>query len=125
MTHAAGFGPFVRESAMRLLSNIHRLFAGLRHAGRQPEVQGAASLALALIAVATVFYWLVEGWSLLDAAYFSVVTIATVGYGDFAPVTALGKIFTMGFIFSGIGIFVAAVSAVAQAVLRAQEPPPP
>jgi hypothetical protein len=61
------------------------------------------------------FYWLVEGWSLLDSLYFSVVTIATVGFGDFAPKTAIGKIFTIGYIFAGIGIF---VTAVAQGVLR-------
>ena len=109
---------------MRLLTNIQRLFRGLSHAFRQPEVQGVASLAFSLILIATTFYWLVEGWSLLDAAYFSVVTIATVGYGDLAPATALGKIFTIGFIFAGIGIFVAAVTAVAQATLRAPQPPP-
>lgn len=109
---------------MRLFKNIHRLFSGLNHAFRQPEVQGVASLTVALIVVATIFYWLVEGWSLLDAVYFSVVTIATVGYGDLAPETTLGKLFTIGFIFSGIGLFVAAVTAVAQAILRAPQTPP-
>jgi hypothetical protein len=67
---------------------------------------------------------LVEGWSLLDSAYFAIVTIATVGYGDLTPHTTLGKIFTIGYIFSGIGIFVAAVTALAQAMLRADRPPP-
>ena len=109
---------------MRAFANVRRLFYGLRHALRQPEVQGAAQLALSLILIATIFYWLVEGWSLLDAAYFSVVTIATVGFGDLAPHTTLGKIFTIGYIVSGIGIFVAAITALAQAVLRANQPPP-
>jgi voltage-gated potassium channel len=108
---------------MRLFSNIRRLGMGLHRAVREPEVQGVLALALALILFATVFYWLVEGWSLLDAAYFSVVTIATVGFGDLAPQTAIGKIFTMGYIFSGIGIFVAAVTALAQAALRTGSPP--
>jgi hypothetical protein len=87
-------------------------------------VQGVAQLALALILIATVFYWLVEGWSLLDSGYFAVVTIATVGFGDLAPKTALGKIFTIGYIFAGIGIFVSAVTALAQAALRAEQRPP-
>jgi voltage-gated potassium channel len=72
--------------------------------------------------IATVFYRTVEGWSWIDAVYFSVVTIATVGYGDITPQTAIGKIFTIGYIFSGIGIFVAAVTALAQATLQAKPP---
>ena len=104
---------------MRPFVNIRRLYQGLHRALREPEVQGVFALALALVLVATVFYWLVERWSLLDAAYFSVVTIATVGYGDLTPETAIGKIFTIVYIFAGIGIFVAAVTALAQATLRA------
>ena len=103
---------------MRLFSNVRTLFRGLAAAAREPEVRGIATLAATLVAVATIFYRLVEKWSLLDSAYFAVVTIATVGYGDFAPKTVLGKVFTIGYIFAGIGIFVAAVTAVAQAVLR-------
>ena len=79
-------------------------FAAFDLALRQPDVQAVAMLAGALILVATVFYRLVEGWSLLDSAYFSVVTIATIGYGDLVPHTALGKIFTIAYVFSGIGI---------------------
>ena len=66
---------------------------------------------------------MVEGWSLLDSAYFAVVTIATVGYGDLTPETTLGKIFTIGYIFAGIGLFLAAVTALSQAVMRAEPPP--
>ena len=107
---------------MHLFVNIRRLLRGLIRALREPEVQGAVTLAFTLIVIATTFYWAVEGWSLLDSAYFSVVTIATVGYGDFAPKTALGKLFTMCYIFAGIGIFVAAVTALAQATMRAEPP---
>jgi voltage-gated potassium channel len=103
---------------VQLFKNVRSLFRGLVAASREPEVRGLAMVAATLITVATLFYWVVERWSLLDSAYFSVVTIATVGYGDFAPKTTLGKIFTIGYIFAGLGIFVAAVTAVAQAVLR-------
>jgi hypothetical protein len=108
---------------MRLFVNVRRLYRGLSLAFREPEVQAVVTLSLALILVATAFYWLVESWALLDAVYFSVVTIATVGYGDLAPQTSIGKVFTICYIFAGIGLFVAAVTAIAHAVLRAELPP--
>lgn len=55
-------------------------------------------------------YAVVEDWSILDPVYFSVVT-ATIGYGDFVPKTAAGKLFTIVYIISGIGLFVAAAGA--------------
>ena len=108
---------------MRLFLNVRRLLGGLLRALREPEVQGVLALVLTLILIATIFYWVVEGWSLLDSAYFAVVTIATVGYGDLTPETTLGKIFTIGYIFAGIGLFLAAVTALSQAVMRAEPPP--
>ena len=56
------------------------------------------------LGVGTVFYHFVEGFSWIDAYYFSVVTLATVGYGDMAPRTPIGKIFTTFYIFLGVGI---------------------
>ncbi len=40
-------------------------------------------------------YKLSEGLDWLDAAYFTVVTLTTVGYGDIAPVTPAGKAATL------------------------------
>jgi voltage-gated potassium channel len=104
---------------VRLFSNLRHLFSNAHTALHDPDVQGVIELALTVICIATVFYWLVEGWTLLDAAYFSVVTIATVGFGDLTPHTVLGKIFTIVYIFAGIGIFAVAVSTFAKSILRA------
>ena len=78
----------------------------LRHALRDPEFRSTALMALALLVVGTAFYTNVEGWSPLDALYFSVITLATVGYGDLVPRTAAGKIFTMVYLLLGIGVIV-------------------
>ena len=52
----------------------------------------------------------IEGYSLLDAFYFIIVTIATVGYGDLHPITPSGKILVMGIILAGVGCFVGVVA---------------
>lgn len=56
-----------------------------------------------LTAGTLIFHWL-EGWSLLDSLYFCVITLTTVGYGDFSPTTSLAKIFTIIYILNGIAI---------------------
>jgi len=57
-----------------------------------------------LLVIGTFIYSFVEGWSYLDSLYFIVITVTTIGYGDFAPQTDLGKIFTIFFSFLGIGM---------------------
>lgn len=104
---------------MRPFSNIRRLFGSMQAAFCDPEVQGVLTLALTLVGIAAVFYWVVEGWSILDSVYFAVVTIATVGFGDLAPQTVQGKIFTILYIFAGIGLFATAVATLARSILRA------
>lgn len=40
----------------------------------------------------------------LDAAYFSVVTMTTVGFGDVTPISEIGRFLTIMMIFTGIGL---------------------
>ncbi len=60
----------------------------------------------------TFFYRYAEGWNTLDAFYFSVTALATVGYGDLAPVTPLDKMFTVVYIFAGVGIFLGLINII-------------
>ncbi len=53
---------------------------------------------------------------LLDAAWWSIVTLTTVGYGDISPVTPAGRVVALVLMFSGIGIL-AAFSATIASVL--------
>ena len=43
--------------------------------------------------------------SFIDALWFSIVTITTVGYGDMSPTSLLGRIFSIGIMFVGIMFF--------------------
>src|SRR5581483_3257036 len=85
------------------LFNIFRRFI------RVPEFRALLFLETLLLLSGTVFYMLVEKWDWLDALYFCVVTLATVGYGDLHPTTPLGKLFAIPYIIFGVallGVFI-------------------
>jgi voltage-gated potassium channel len=64
-----------------------------------------------LIFGAFVFHWL-EGWSYLDALYFCVITLATIGFGDLTPTTPLAKAFTILYAINGIAILLALIDRI-------------
>ena len=80
---------------------------------RDPQFVSLALLTVIAITTGTGFYSLVEGLRLVDAFYFSVITLTTVGYGDFAPETDAGKLFTAVYVLVGIGILLAFVTTIA------------
>ena len=59
---------------------------------------------LVTIGGGSIFYHFIENWSWINSLYFSVITLTTVGYGDLYPQTNLGKIFTIFYIITGIGL---------------------
>jgi hypothetical protein len=80
------------------------MFGPLRAVARDPEGKVLLISAALTLAVGTVVYSQLEGWSLLDSLYFSVVTLATVGFGDLHPTTDIAKLFTVLYILVGVGI---------------------
>lgn len=96
------------------------LLVAFRHLGRairlgwtDSEFRVLLSSVLVLILSGVLFYTRVEGWSVLDSFYFVIITMTTVGYGDFSPVTVAGKLVTVFFILAGIGLFLAFLSRIA------------
>ena len=96
------------------------LIRGLRNFRRDPAAQAVVGIAAVVITTGTVFYRVVEDLRWIDALYFSVITLTTVGYGDIAPTTTAGKIFTMGYVIVGIGIFVALITQIAHHLVEAR-----
>jgi voltage-gated potassium channel len=72
--------------------------------------QRLAALAILTLTIGTIVFHYVEKFSWVDAYYFSVITLATVGYGDFAPKTDFGKIFVTFYIMVGVGIITTFIS---------------
>ena len=90
-----------------------RLFQGLRRGLRDPEFRAIAFLLVSAVLLGTVFYRIIEGWAWIDTLYFSVMALTTVGDANLAPVTAVAKIFTIGFSLGGIGLMLAFISRLA------------
>lgn len=78
---------------------------------KEKKYRGLVITAALSIGSGSVVYHFVEGWSWLDSIYFSVITLTTVGYGDLSPQTDMGKIFTMFYVLTGIGIIFGFINA--------------
>ena len=90
-----------------------RVQRAVRQALKEPETRGLVYAALLILVAGTVFYRIVEGWSWVDSLYFAVVTLTTVGYGDFTPQTTAGKLFTVVYILVGLGILASFIGLIA------------
>jgi voltage-gated potassium channel len=56
----------------------------------------------------------IEGWSFIDALYMTVITLATVGYGEVHEISSYGRIFTVLLIFMGVGFILYVAGNVVQ-----------
>jgi voltage-gated potassium channel len=74
-----------------------------------------------LLVIGTIGFAQVEGLSSLDAVYFTIVTLGTVGYGDIHPKTPEGKVLAIFVITLGVGTFVAFFASIADLLLSRRE----
>ncbi|XP_022853165.1 two-pore potassium channel 5-like isoform X2 [Olea europaea var. sylvestris] len=91
-------------------------------------VRQAAVLLLIYLALGLVIYSLnrdnfsgVETHPVVDALYFCIVTMCTIGYGDIAPLTPATKVFACVFVLVGFGFIDILLSGVVNYVLDLQE----
>uniref|UniRef100_A0A2P2K3L1 Calcium-activated outward-rectifying potassium channel n=1 Tax=Rhizophora mucronata TaxID=61149 RepID=A0A2P2K3L1_RHIMU len=80
------------------------------------------------LGVGTLCFYLVEDdikgkktYAMLDALYFSVVTMTTVGYGDLVPDSSSAKILCCFFVFTGMALVAFVLSKAADYLLEKQE----
>jgi hypothetical protein len=82
-------------------------------------------LFLALL-VGLILFWAaaftaVEGLAFGDAVYYTIVTVATVGYGDIHPATPLGKTLAVLAILTGTGTFGGLVASLTEVLVTRHE----
>jgi voltage-gated potassium channel len=81
---------------------------------RQNHVLLTIVLTVGLVFFGTGGYMYIEGWPLDDALYMTIITMATVGYGEVHQVSDTGRIFTIFLIVMGVGYFMYVVGLIVQ-----------
>lgn len=84
----------------------------------QKELLAGAIALAGVFLTGTLWYRLVEGWSWEDAAYMTVITLATVGYGETRPLGARGRLFTIALILMGVVTIGYIVNRFTEAVIQ-------
>jgi voltage-gated potassium channel len=73
-----------------------------------------------ILALGTLGFHLIEGWSWTDSLYTATQTVTTVGYGDLAPQTFAGRLFAIAFMIAGVGTVLYALTSIVQTVVQSE-----
>ena len=79
-----------------------------------------SGLLLFILCAGVLGYHYLEGWSLFDSLYMTVITLATVGYGETHPLTLPGRAFTMFLILGGMSIIFYALTEITTFVVEGE-----
>ncbi len=82
------------------------------------EFQLLTAVVLLIILFGTVGYSWIEGWSLFDGFYMTVITLSTVGYKEVHDLSPAGQFFTAALIMAGVGIAIYSFTFVTQAIVE-------
>lgn len=75
---------------------------------------------VAVLAVGTLGYHLIEGAPLWDAFYMTVITVTTVGYREVFPLTTGGQIFTVFLLVAGLGLIFVVATEIGRSMLEGE-----
>lgn len=97
---------------------------GQRAFGRRPAIRWRLGFALlafpTLVAVGTLGYMVIEGWSWSDALFMAATTITTVGFGEVRPLSERGRLFTILLLVVGLAAVWYALSVLVRVVLEGE-----
>ena len=70
---------------------------------QERKIRYAFVILVLIVVTGTVGYHFLEGWPILESFYATIVTLGTVGYGDYYPVSVEGRLFAVFLIIFGVG----------------------
>jgi voltage-gated potassium channel len=82
------------------------------------SIRSLLLLPIAILVFGTLGFIILEKLSFIDALYFTMVTISTVGYGDISPTNIASKLFSILLIVVGIGTFLTIITNITQVLVQ-------
>ncbi len=67
------------------------------------QFRAATILILIIVPIGIAGYMIFEERTLFESIYLTIITLTTIGYGDVVPSTEIGRVFTLGLVFAGLG----------------------
>ncbi|HEV2400866.1 MAG TPA: potassium channel protein [Candidatus Sulfotelmatobacter sp.] len=75
-------------------------------------------LLLLVIAIGTLGFHYIEGWSWFDGFYMVLTTLTTIGYQEVHPLSHAGRVFNVFIILSGVSLLLLGIGLLSQALLE-------
>jgi hypothetical protein len=95
-----------------------RINSKLRYYFLVAKAAGGACIPLYMYIAICFILGAIEGWSVLDTVYFSVITVTTVGFGDVTPDTQDGRLFAAFLLPFGLVALVVTSGMVGSEVMK-------
>ncbi|MBN1355206.1 potassium channel protein [bacterium] len=75
---------------------------------------------VAISIVGTTGYSIIEGWSVLESFYMTVITLTTIGFGEVHDLSVHGRIFTIFLVIVGMSVVVYAAQSLTRLIVEGQ-----
>ncbi|XP_022926002.1 two-pore potassium channel 3-like [Cucurbita moschata] len=114
--------------AMAVINDVNHSQEPKPQFGKQSIIRQAVVLLILYLSLGVLIYWINrdkfsahETHPVVDALYFCIVTMCTIGYGDITPNSAATKLFSVLFVLVGFGFIDILLSGMVSYVLDLQE----